>query len=67
MAIHPYTVSSVLYVAHFRRRTYMYYIDGQPLTELSSFESLSNYNHFIRWYDDATDGAEDRYNVNCEV
>ena len=34
---------------------------------MSSFESLSNYNHYIRWYDDTTDGAENHHMVNCEV
>ena len=34
---------------------------------MSSFESLSNPNHFIRWYDDVVDGAENLCGVDCEV
>ncbi|XP_065884945.1 uncharacterized protein [Dysidea avara] len=50
----------------FRRRKYTYYYNGDPVVEVSSFESLSNYNHFIRWYDDHVDGAEGPHGVDCE-
>ena len=35
---------------------------------MSSFESLSNPNHFIQWYDDDhVDCAEGPHGVDCEV